>query len=550
MNNLSNIKHIILCLSLLVAAMQHCIAAPHAHKKAGQPAFCHSTEAVSNPDCGKTPTAGFDNQGILWIVYVDGEYIKLVSSSDFAESYSLATTINSLPEKIYADGENRPKIAFGQENEIYISWVKKTEGRFSGDIRFSRSIDNGKSFSEPITVNDDNLLTSHRFETMAVSPDGRIHLTWLDKRDLVAAKKSGNKYTGAAIYHAVSSDKGLSFSKNSKIADSSCECCRISIDFNQQGNAIALWRHIYAGMIRDHAIINLDSTETVINRVTFDNWKVEGCPHHGPDMAIGTNDELHLAWFTGLPDRGGLFYGRYNQHNQKLEKQVTIDSSATASRPQILVNNQQILFVWKVFEQEQTKLQFKISNDNGDNWSETITLITTTAGSDHPLLFSHENKIFISWWTETKGFQLISVDEKIKSKTLSLIPFNKKSLVQIEKQHENTEFVLVLWSLDCPPCFKELEYLSTLVTQKNSPKLVLVSTDNAEFTSEIISTLKEFGLENEENWLFDSIPESLRSSIDNNWFGELPRSYLYAADGKRSAHSGPLNHLILQNRFK
>ncbi len=547
MNKLLIINFNVICLVSLLAAMQNCIAAPHKHKEAGLPTFCNSQNIGSNPDCGKTPTAGFDKQGKLWVVYVDKKYIKLVSSTDLAASFTKGIAINPLPEKIYADGENRPKIAFGQNQEIYISWVNKTEGSYTGDIRFSRSIDNGKTFSIPITVNDDKLLTSHRFDTLAVSPDGKIHLTWLDKRDLVAAKKSGKKYTGAALYHAVSVDNGLTFSKNNKIADNSCECCRISIDFTNNGSAVALWRHIFEGMTRDHAMVNLDSAERKpeISRVTFDNWQIEACPHHGPDMSIGQNDELHLAWFTGLPDRGGLFYGRYNQDTKKLENQFNVDSSATASRPQILTRNNQVFYVWKVLEQEKTKLQIRISEDNGNNWSETVTLSSTESASDYPLLFSNQNKIYISWWTESGGFQLFPVANGNEDQLIK--PFNKKSLSEIEKQNSNSDFLLVLWSVDCPPCFQEFKFLSSYVEQKNSLKLILVSTDNDESLPEIKTMLKNYNLEEQENWYFNGVSELLRSKIDSKWYGELPRTYFYKNNGEKLTHSGPLNQDILDN---
>ena len=178
------VKHLSqLCFStvFLIATVTTCHAANHNHKETGLPTFCNSENVGLTPNCGKTPTAAFDNKGILWIVYVDNGFIKLSSSHDKGKTFSNGVNINPEKEKIYADGENRPKIAFGNESQIYISWVKKTEGRYTGDIRFSRSIDKGKTFSAPLTINDDGLLTSHRFDTLAVGPDGRIHLVWLEK---------------------------------------------------------------------------------------------------------------------------------------------------------------------------------------------------------------------------------------------------------------------------------------------------------------------------------------------------------------------------------
>lgn len=40
-------------------------------------------------------------------------------------------------------------------------------------------------------------------------------------------------------------------------------------------------------------------------------------------------------------------------------------------------------------------------------------------------------------------------------------------------------------------------------------------------------------------WAFGSMPpEQLRFAIDLRWHGEKPRSYLYDAQGKRTAYSG------------
>jgi thiol-disulfide isomerase/thioredoxin len=295
-------------------------------------------------------------------------------------------------------------------------------------------------------------------------------------------------------------------------------------------------------------VVNLDATDTkpVINRVTFDNWQIEACPHHGPDMAIDSQDRLHLFWFTGLAERGGLFYGRYDQTAQQLEHQINIDASPSASRPQVVVMDDQIILVWKVLEDEQTTLKLKTSVDQGETWSATTTLMTTESGSDHPLLFAHNDKVFVSWWTEKEGFQLITLNSNEPG---SLRPFNKESISEIENNYKGKDFLLVLWSLDCPPCFKEMELLSALNKQGELPELILVSTDGSEFIPEIISVLKQYGLDRVENRYFNDTPELLRMKIDSNWFGELPRSYFYNNNGDRISHSGVLNQAIIAEWF-
>jgi len=78
----------------------------------------------------------------------------------------------------------------------------------TGDIRFSRSSDGGRSFSTPVTVNDNREIISHRFDAMTVNAKGQVFIAWLDKRDLSEARKAGKEYAGAALYYAMSDDGG------------------------------------------------------------------------------------------------------------------------------------------------------------------------------------------------------------------------------------------------------------------------------------------------------------------------------------------------------
>ena len=139
---------------------------------------------------------------------------------------------------------NRPKIVV-RKGVIYVSYTRGLAKPMSGDIRFSRSTDGGKTFSAPVTVNDNREVISHRFETLGVNDRGQVFLAWLDKRDLSAAAKRGEKYAGAAVYYAVSDDGGASFRPNVKVADHSCECCRVAMAMDMDGSPVILWRHIF-----------------------------------------------------------------------------------------------------------------------------------------------------------------------------------------------------------------------------------------------------------------------------------------------------------------
>lgn len=119
------------------------------------------------------------------------------------------------------------------------------------------------------------------------------------------------------------------------------------------------------------------------------------------------------------------------------------------------------------------------------------------------------------------------------------LPFTAGSFSDIEKQYTGEPFLVVLWSLECPPCYKELALLGRSRQEHPGLPLVIVSTDDIDHAEEAEQVLARYGLDDTRWWMFaDPFVERLRHSIDPQWRGELPRSYFYTPDRAREAHSG------------
>ncbi|MBL4661306.1 MAG: exo-alpha-sialidase [Alcanivoracaceae bacterium] len=356
--------------------------------------------------CGKTPTAIFDKNGKLWGVFYHEKYLYLSHSHNKGKSFSKPVKINAVAEEVYTNGENRPKIIIGPKQQIYISWTAITKGRFNGDIRFTKSTDGGTTFPSPVTINDDGLLTGHRFESLQISKSGVIYLIWIDKRDKVATKAKGQEYSGAAIYYATSYDNGKSFSTNKKVIDHTCECCRIATT-QYKDNIVAMWRNIYATNTRDHALAvltpaKLSVNEVSIHRATIDNWNIDACPHHGPDISFSNEQGVHMAWFSDGSINKGLSYAFFDLKKNRIIKQKNMDERPGASHPQVLFANDKTYYLWKYFDGVQTQLLLKTSNDFGKIWSETNSVFATPEANDHPFLLSGKNKVYFTWLAGTE----------------------------------------------------------------------------------------------------------------------------------------------------
>ena len=129
---------------------------------------------------------------------------------------------------------------------------------------------------------------------------------------------------------------------------------------------------------------------------------------------------------------------------------------------------------------------------------------------------------------------------------LQLATFMPGSYEEILKHYQGKPFLMVFWSLDCPPCFKELSMLGALIEDYPALKLVLVSTDSPGDRNELLDVISSKGLATADAWVFQSNSSRLRHEVDRIWYGELPRSYFFDGQQNRRAVSGVLEREVIE----
>jgi hypothetical protein len=373
----------------------------------------------SHKTAAKAPELGtgvaVDSHGNLWIaskeVADDGQYVVLQRSHDLGRTWSAPKRIQRQPEPISADGENRPKLAFGPHDELYVTYTRPLAKPYTGEIRLVRSTDGGQTFAPPLTVHANRDLIGHRFDALAVDRAGRVYVAWIDKRDLEAALARKESYAGAAIYYAVSDDGGASFRGDYKLADHSCECCRIALALNTEGLPVALWRHVFAPNVRDHALAVLapDGKPAPSMRATFDDWQVDACPHHGPALAYAEDGTRHQAWFHAKGEEGGVFYAAATPSGV-LGTPMRL-GSPQAAHADLAVRGQTVVLAWRQFDGQSTAILAKLSGDGGRTWRDA-ELARTRSASDQPHLLSTPAGIVLVWRTRQEGVRTLMAMEK------------------------------------------------------------------------------------------------------------------------------------------
>lgn len=138
-----------------------------------------------------------------------------------------------------------------------------------------------------------------------------------------------------------------------------------------------------------------------------------------------------------------------------------------------------------------------------------------------------------------------------QAEQVSLKPFVSGSYQQLLTTNTNHPFMLVVWSVTCSSCLKDMALLNSLHKSKPDLKIVMLSTDGTEVSQQVKNILQKNELATVENWNYaDENAAKLQYEIDSSWYGELPRTYFFDKRHQREGISGVLTEADYLKHFE
>jgi hypothetical protein len=171
-------------------------------------------------------------------------------------------------------------------------------------------------------------------------------------------------------------------------------------------NIHVLYRAIINDSIRDMVTaISPDNGKTFSTpeRISNDNWVINGCPHTGPAMTEN-KDGIQFTWFTG-GNNGGVYYCSSNNEGQSFSPREKV--SGIASRHcQITCVDNDIAIVWNEnFSKDNissSRIGMEIRKaDGNDPVKQYIT--SETGNATFPVIKSIDKNAALVAYTESVG---------------------------------------------------------------------------------------------------------------------------------------------------
>jgi len=297
-----------------------------------------------------------------------------------------------------------PALALGQKNDVYLTWTTphhNANGKlFTSLLLLSRSLDGGTTFLPPVRVNDDEAVTGHSFDHVTVSPNGSVHIAWLDARE---GKKD------PATYASFSQNQGLTLSPNLKIDEPSCVCCRTHATTAPDGTLYLAWRKVFPGGIRETVVSrSTDNGKSFSSPVIVghDQWVYEGCPHRPATMGVDQQNRLYVTWYTEGPDDTPGVYLAYSDDQGNTftpRRLLNISKGTFPDHPQLAVNHEgHLLVTWEEQSPVRREVVFSYSLDRGHTFSAPKKLNEKKAKS--PAVAMNDQGQAVIAWLEQVAF--------------------------------------------------------------------------------------------------------------------------------------------------
>ena len=144
-------------------------------------------------------------------------------------------------------------------------------------------------------------------------------------------------------------------------------------------------------------ILGKEGTEPA--RASFDHWKLDACPHHGPGLSLAADGVYHAVWFGDRAGEMAVRYGHLTSEGIPVGAVRTLPDPH-AEHADIVAIGTRVTILWRSFDGKKTRLRAWTSRDKGETF-ELHELASTPLDNDQPHLLNAGGRAVAVWRTRS-----------------------------------------------------------------------------------------------------------------------------------------------------
>lgn len=311
---------------------------------------------------------------------------KTASDWDAALRLSSSSAVTSL-------AYNNAHVLRAVGKTLHLVFSDAREG--NAEVYYRRSDDAGATWGPERRVTSSAGISW--FPSVAVGPDGTVHIVWDDDR-------SGTR----TIYYRRSADGGASWDAETVISTGAGKAWYPDVAADAQGRVVAAWQDQRNGAGEIYLRRSLDGGKTWESELRLTNASYES---ERPTLSVDGKGRLHLAWYDWRddPSRAEVYYAKSSDGGASWETQtrLTTNSGATSSGLPALAsdgNDGLHLVYYHGTKLVSGDVYYLRSADGGASWASPTRLTgTATSSMFFPVVVAESSKTIHAAWQDLKN---------------------------------------------------------------------------------------------------------------------------------------------------
>lgn len=398
--------------------------------------------AVSAPSARRAPApgvahlgiAGRSNSGVsiaasgrdvaaVWAASTDTETgIFAALSRDDGRTFGTPVRVDAAADGARVTGEQPPQIAIDGRGRITVVWESKTKAGVSR-IRTAEAAIPSLTFGPARTAHAERLSGARGWASLAVGPDDRAHVVWLDGRNAdlkTGGAVAGHNHGGMSsmrqdVFAAFWQPDGTRY--EIPVAAGTCFCCKTAVAASADAVYVA-WRHVYPVNHRDIAIARSSDGGRTFDqpvRVSDDHWVIDACPEDGPALGVTADGDVHVAWPTVVTSAGGdvkaLFYSVSTNGGRAFAPRVRLDDGGGAAHPRLAARGDRVTIAWESRSDRSPRLQMRSleSIDGTPRLGPIEPVLGARGSARYPSVALTDDARIVAWSDDAGGAQGIEI---------------------------------------------------------------------------------------------------------------------------------------------
>jgi PKD domain len=280
----------------------------------GGATFLPPTSLSSVAAYSASPQIAVDGSGNISVVWESDSAPVGILFRNSADGVTFSATLNLATNPVNPNltASLAPQMAIGVDGSINIVW--EDDFNFQSDISFSRSTDQGATFSATTNLSHN---AGNSFEAqIAVDLSGNINVAWVDDTP-----------HNNDIFFTRSTDKGATFPNVINLSNSPGDSGSPQIGVDSSGNIFVAWQDNVPPVLNKDIYFALSSDGGVTFSNPLQNLSKNSGNSINPSMTVDAAGGVNLVWLDNTPGKANVFFAR------------SVDSGATFTSPPQNVSN-------------------------------------------------------------------------------------------------------------------------------------------------------------------------------------------------------------------